>query len=553
MPRLSLYKPTKGNDDHFINRTMSEMFTVGGVDVYVHKYLGPIAQPATNATNPGTTGITGIQDLLFLENRDRKYDTSVYNIRTIYRINDNDFDLTQFGLFLTGDTMFAVFHYDDMIDVIGRKLMVGDVLELPNLIDYYPLDEGVGAALKRFYVIQDATRAAEGFAATYWPHLWRCKLQPLVDSQEYKDILDNLPATDSGDSTNTLGEVISTYNKYIAINDAIVTRAEQDVPKSGYDTTTIYTETVDQYGYPVDPGALDASDLSPDASSNIADASAQTLTSAVKVEGYLTGDALPPNGATVAAGIAFPNAPGQGDYHLRLDYIPNRLFRYDGRRWVKVEDSVRTNLTPGTENQTQLSGFINDTNQFMSNSVAWDGIRISTPYTPPANAATLSFTLSTKTVVIKVPYNSTYGVRTRLNGLPIENTISNSSGNIAVTITGPIYPRKLRITSATSTGGNATVRFASQPVTPFVVGQNIIVSGVAGSTAFNGSWTVIGANASSAIYTLAGNLTGTVSSATVADGSPLPIGGLLEYTVYEHVINERQSLSQALRPSADNI
>ena len=553
MPRLSLYKPTKGNDDHFINRTMSEMFTVGGVDVYVHKYLGPLAQTNTNATEPGATGITGIQDLLFLENRDRKYDTSVYNIRTIYRINDNDFDLTQFGLFLTGDTMFAVFHYDDMIDVIGRKLMVGDVLELPNLIDYYPLDEGIGAALKRFYVIQDASRAAEGFAATYWPHLWRCKLQPLVDSQEYKDILDNLPATDSGDNTNTLGEVISTYNKYIEVNDAIVTRAEQDVPKSGYDTSMIYTEVVNEYGYPVDPGAIDASDLSPDASSNIADASAQTLTSAVKVEGYLTGDALPPNGATVAAGIAFPVTPGQGDYFLRLDYIPNRLFRYDGRRWVKVEDAVRTNLTPGTENQTQLSGFINDTNQFMSNSAAWDAIRISSPYTPAASSYTLSFTLSTKTVVVKVPYNSTYGVRTKLDGLPITNTISNSSGNIAVTITGPLYPRKLRIISATATGGNATVQFAEQPVTPFVVGQTIQVAGVAGSTAFNGSWIVNSANASSASYTLAGNLTGTVASATVADGSPLPIGSLLEYTVYTHVINERQSLSQALRPSADNL
>ena len=553
MPRLSLYKPTKGNDDHFINRTMSEMFTVGGVDVYVHKYLGPLAQTNTNATEPGATGITGIQDLLFLENRDRKYDTSVYNIRTIYRINDNDFDLTQFGLFLTGDTMFAVFHYDDMIDVIGRKLMVGDVLELPNLIDYYPLDEGIGAALKRFYVIQDASRAAEGFAATYWPHLWRCKLQPLVDSQEYKDILDNLPATDSGDNTNTLGEVISTYNKYIEVNDAIVTRAEQDVPKSGYDTSMIYTEVVNENGYPVDPGALDASDISPDASSNIADASAQTLTSAVKVEGYLTGDALPPNGATVAAGIAFPVTPGQGDYFLRLDYIPNRLFRYDGRRWVKVEDAVRTNLTPGTENQTQLSGFINDTNQFMSNSAAWDAIRISSPYTPAANAATLSFTLSTKTVVVKVPYNSTYGVRTKLDGLPITNTISNSSGNIAVTITGPLYPRKLRITSATATGGNATVQFAEQPTTPFVVGQTIQVAGVAGSTQFNGSRIVNSANASSASYTLAGNLTGTVSSATIADGSPLPIGSLLEYTVYRHVINERQSLSQALRPSADNL
>jgi hypothetical protein len=553
MPRLSLYKPTKGNDDKFINKTMSEMFTVGGVDVYVHKYLGPLAQANTSATETGATGITGIQDLLFLENRDRKYDTSIYTMRTIYRINDNDFDLQQFGLFLTGDTMFAVVHYDDMIDVIGRKLMVGDVLELPNLIDYYPLDEGVGAALKRFYVVNDASRAAEGFAQTWWPHLWRVKLQPLVDSQEYKDILNNLPASNDETNTNTLGEVISTYNKYIEINDAIVTRAEQDVPKSGYDTTTIYTETVDEYGYPVDPGAIDASDLSPDASSNVADASAQTLTSAVKVEGYLTGDALPPNGATVAAGIAFPVTPGQGDYFLRLDYIPNRLFRYDGRRWVKVEDSVRTNLTPGSENQTQLSGFINGTNKFMSNGAAWDAIRISSPYIPAANAATLSFTLSTKTVVVKVPYNSTYGARTKLDGLSITNTISNSSGNIAVTITGPLYPRKLRITSATATGGNATIRFASQPTTPFVVGQDILIAGVDGSTAFNGSYIVTTANASSASYTLAGNLTGVVSSATIADASPLPIGSVLEYTIYRNVVNERQSLSQALRPSADNL
>jgi hypothetical protein len=553
MPRLSLYKPTKGNDDKFINKTMSEMFTVGGVDVYVHKYLGPLAQANTSATEPGNTGITGIQDLLFLENRDRKYDTSVYTIRTIYRINDNDFDLQQFGLFLTGDTMFSVFHYDDMIDIIGRKLMVGDVLELPNLIDYYPLDEGVGAALKRFYVVNDATRAAEGFAATWWPHLWRVKLQPLVDSQEYKDILNNLPATDSGDNTNTLGEVISTYNKYIEINDAIVTRAEQDVPKSGYDTTTIYTEAVNEVGYPVDPGALDASDVSPDASSNIADASAQTLTSAVKVEGYLTGDALPPNGATVAAGIAFPHTPGQGDYYLRLDYIPNRLFRYDGRRWVKVEDAVRTNLTPGAENQTQLSGFINDTNKFMSNSAAWDAIRISSPYTPAANAATLSFTLSTKTVVVKVPYNSTYGVRSYLDGKSIQNTVSNSSGNIAFTITGPTYPRTIRLTSATASAGNATVRFIPQPVTPFIVGQTVVITNVGGATALNGSWTVTGANSSQVQYTLAGNLTGTVSTASIADGSPLPIGSVLEYTVYRHVINERQSLSQALRPSADNI
>jgi hypothetical protein len=63
---------------------------------------------------------------------------------------------------------------------------------------------------------------------------------------------------------------------------------------------------------------------------------------------------------------------------------------------------------------------------------------------------------------------------------------------------------------------------------------------------------VTAANASSASYTLAGNLTGVVSSATIADASPLPIGSVLEYTIYRNVVNERQSLSQALRPSADN-
>jgi hypothetical protein len=61
-------------------------------------------------------------------------------------------------------------------------------------------------------------------------------------------------------------------------------------------------------------------------------------------------------------GIAFPPGSIAGDYFLRLDYVPNRLFRYDGRRWVKVEDSVRTNLTPGAvDNKTQLSTFVNNT------------------------------------------------------------------------------------------------------------------------------------------------------------------------------------------------
>jgi hypothetical protein len=86
MPRLSLYKPERGKDFKFLDRQINEMFTIGGTDLFVHKYIG---------TNDGTTekDHTQIQDMLFLENRDRKYDKDIYTLRGIYNVQDIDFDL----------------------------------------------------------------------------------------------------------------------------------------------------------------------------------------------------------------------------------------------------------------------------------------------------------------------------------------------------------------------------------------------------------------------------------------------------------------------------
>ena len=50
MPRLSLYKPEKGKDYQFLDRNIEEMFTIGGTDVFVHKYLGPRNPDETEAT-----------------------------------------------------------------------------------------------------------------------------------------------------------------------------------------------------------------------------------------------------------------------------------------------------------------------------------------------------------------------------------------------------------------------------------------------------------------------------------------------------------------------
>lgn len=376
MPRLSLWRETHSNDYKFFDRRISEMFTVGGTGVFVHKYLGVTPQDGDgDATKPNYADLdpTHIQDLLFLENRDRKYDTSIYKLRGIYQVSDNDFDLTQFGLFLTTGTLFLTFHLNDMIEILGRKIMSGDVIELMHLKEYNALND-VPLALKRFFIVGDCSRASEGFSPTWWPHLWRCKISPLVDSQEYKDILNQVATGDS-----TLRDILSTYNKYNDINSAVIQQAEVEVPMSGYDTSGIYIQPVqeDLTGklVPSSPDELTADNVNTaavDASTgNVSGTTAdqQLVTPDSKVKGYLTGDGLAPNGLPVSTGISFPGEPAVGDYCLRLDYLPNRLFRYDGKRWVKVEDAVRTNLTPGAvNNKTLKNSFINNSDTYVDNS-----------------------------------------------------------------------------------------------------------------------------------------------------------------------------------------
>lgn len=344
MARLSLWKDGKHSNDYkFLDRRISELYTIGGTGVLLHKYLGPVEQTGSeDATKPvyANQSERNIQDLLFLENRDRKYDTDVYTLRGQYQVTDNSFDLSQFGLFLQTGTIFMTFHLNDMVDTVGRKIMNGDVIELLHLTDYNALDDSVPVALKRYFVVGDCQFGSEGFTPTWWPHIWRCKLNPMTDSQEYKDILNNIKV---GTDETPVGDILSNIQKYQDINDAVIAQAEIDVPRSGYDTSGLYIKSQ-------------------------RDPSQTEQTPDDKVHGYLTGDGIPPNVTSVSAGISFPAGPEVGDYYLRLDYAPNRLFRYDGRRWIKIEDAVRTDLTPGANNKTQRSGFVNDTSTYTDHS-----------------------------------------------------------------------------------------------------------------------------------------------------------------------------------------
>ena len=537
MPKLSLYRPNKQNDYRFFDRTISEELRVGGTDLYIHKYLGPTNQgPSIDYTQPEYDSLNplNIQDLLFLENRDRTYDPNIYRLRGHYNVQNLDFDLSQFGLFLNNDIIFINVHYNDMIDIVGRKLMVGDVLELPHLLDYNPLKETIPVALKRFYSITDANFSSEGFSQTWYPHMWRIKCEPLVDSEEFSQILaepinqdnylgiwDPLKVYPAGyvmtfgdknyiskievpagtmppnttywelDTASNLKDILATYNTNIAINNAALQEAERLVPKSGYDQNNLYivptygefetnTELSGKYNQPAPPINVVVPNLVPPVATvsmvqsslyrtaspvlRISAASAQaiwdmtvdggvvapnstlslqttsllpTLTdggsgpvsgyTVLTVDsigfnvtgpygtadntyatadqnpvapnftgtepygpntmdyradcdprfqfiarssprsfgysaGYLAGDGSAPNGFPTGAGIAFPQNPQVGDYFLRIDYLPQLLYRWDGRLWVRISQNVRTQTGFTEQDLSQQSSFINNSN-----------------------------------------------------------------------------------------------------------------------------------------------------------------------------------------------
>ena len=515
------------------------MFTVGSTDLYVHKYLGPTNQGAsTDYTQPEYNSLNpnNIQDLLFLENRDRSYDPDIYRLRGHYNVQNLDFDLSQFGLFLNNDIVFITIHYNDMIDLLGRKLIVGDVIELPHMLDYNPLEETIPVALKRFMQVTDGNYASEGFSPTWFPHLWRIKCEPLVDSEEFSQILDApinmdnyLGIWDSTkvyaagyvisygdknylskidvpigitppnvlywelDTADNLKDILATYNKNINVNNAALNEAARILPKTGYDTSDLYivptygefsengifSRKLRQPAPPIDvnttssgapvvvsgtiqmrrnPNYKNASpvirisktalksiwDMTADMNSDAIDAfvtmSLESMELPAEVigsgsgpisgdkilvarsqgvitgpygtadntyatadqnptltgftgtistqmnfradcdpayqyisrasprsfgysAGYMSGSGEAPNGFPTGAGISFPANPQVGDYFLRIDYLPQLLYRWDGALWIRISANVRTQTGYTAADQSLQSQFINNTAQ----------------------------------------------------------------------------------------------------------------------------------------------------------------------------------------------
>jgi hypothetical protein len=293
-----MWSGKKSNNYKFFDRTIREQFHVGGVGAIVHKYIGPEEAPnlddptRPNYQNDGLINETTIQDMLFMENRDRKYDADLYELRGVYNVSDNDFDLTQFGLFLTNDTLYMTFHLNEMVEMLGRKLMNGDVIELPHLAEEYALDAN-SPPIPKFYTVTDGNRGGAGFSSTWYSHIWRIKLEPITNSQEFDSILGQ------GEDEGSMAHIFSTFAKEIDIRDAVVEAAADNDPIGGANPLISHLHNyVDNRGQTWDAGE------------------------------------------TVSSGDVFPTTSNQRDLFIRTDFQPNRMFGFRDNKWIRLYDNI---------------------------------------------------------------------------------------------------------------------------------------------------------------------------------------------------------------------
>jgi hypothetical protein len=364
MELFNSWSPQKNLDYQYLDGVIREYFDIGGVSVFLHKYIGTIDQgnledpSQPSATQSSLSGVSEIQDLLFQENRDRRYDPQVYELKAIYSILDTEFDIRQYGQFLESDTYFLTFHLNDVTERIGRRLMPGDVFEMVHLRDDALLDENA-PAINKFYQITDVNRASIGWSVTWRPHILRAKISPITDSQQFSQIL-NMPANqqvggDGLDGTGVYGlsgaegvegsdgndgnvtstgdmitggsgtlqtnvsSLISDFRSKMAVSTAISQEAERMVPYRNFNATHIW----------IVPGSETGGQR----------------------PWIFTGDGIPPNQSAAArSGTQLPQNAVEGDYFLRVppadayvdvgEGLPV-LFRFTNGLWIYQEVDFR--------------------------------------------------------------------------------------------------------------------------------------------------------------------------------------------------------------------
>jgi hypothetical protein len=156
----------------------------------------------------------------------------------------------------------------------------------------------------------------------------------MEDSQEFRDIIGDSAGEDA------LFDIMSSYNKEIAVNDAWYEQAVKNVPHRNFATQQFWVVPDLQHPH----GVL-----------------------GTQYAWIFAGDGEPRNGAKpIIVGSGFPTVSNDGDWFLHTNYSPKILFNKHNGKWVRVEYDFQQDWSAASRT---LETFINNNNitQFSNN------------------------------------------------------------------------------------------------------------------------------------------------------------------------------------------
>lgn len=296
-----IYQKDRTKNYNTIDRIVKNFIDMGGVPVHCYPLVGFIGK------NNEVYSIESLKigDPVFNENSKRKYSRETFDLWGVTTMNKPNlaFGLNGWSL-LDADEMTFSFHYNSMVQQLGRKIIIGDVLEMSFMRDLDVL--GMPTGTNKFYTVTSSMRDEKGWAANYKYHLWKITCKPLPNSPEYSDLFNNGKENDFYENLNSanggggLDKSNTTLESELNIMDTNLAEAEEGVSFKRHDEHHIYLDMNDD---PYDNNIF--------ISQGIDGIAADSTCEQIK-----WGDFFPPT-----------NEVKDGDYFLRIDYDPPILYK----------------------------------------------------------------------------------------------------------------------------------------------------------------------------------------------------------------------------------
>jgi hypothetical protein len=276
------------------------------------------------------TNIDNIQDKIYMENRDRDYSEFPETLRGTYSPIDGQSFFAKMGVFDGpgggGQQYFIDFSWSDIVRILGRPIVIGDILQLPSETEY----TAALIPVLKYVTVSSVGWSPNGYSPQWIPLMVRVVAEPSIASPETQDVLgkltedyDEMGLADTGDGVRN-----KKYQDISDIDHTVRAKANDAVPVTGEDKANVTKLSKEAIEWGDEHNVnLRKNDVS---------------------DNIWNTHGMPPNGLPYTQADDFPTSPKDEDYH-RLTYtkiqqgIPARLYRYSTEKsnWVYLETDNR--------------------------------------------------------------------------------------------------------------------------------------------------------------------------------------------------------------------